>query len=89
MPDLKISELAATTELQAGDEIPVNRGGANLKVTGAMFPVAMTLAEPADGDFATGDVKFWFDASTGAAKLMIKALDDADVFVFAEIALAP
>jgi hypothetical protein len=43
---------------------------------------------PADGDLANGELAFWFDATNGAAKLMVKAKQADGTVRTGQVALA-
>jgi hypothetical protein len=45
-------------------------------------------AAPADADLASGEVAFWFDSTSGAAKLKVKAKDAGGAVRAGEVALA-
>jgi hypothetical protein len=74
---------------QDGIDLAIFRGGGanRLRVSPNGYLVVMVTAAPADAELAAGQVALWFDATNGAAKLMIKGKSANGTVVTGEVAL--
>jgi hypothetical protein len=74
---------------QTGDQISLRDSGGALQSRFNKDGVIMTkAAAPADADVTTGELAFWFDSTSGAAKLMVKAKDAGGTIRTGSVTLA-
>ncbi|SES47256.1 hypothetical protein [Rhizobium sp. NFR03] len=88
---LPVASFRAATSGQTGNLMEVTNNAGSVVFSrldkNGVFMTSKTSA-PADADISTGEMALWFDSTSGAAKLMIKAKDAGGTVRTASVALA-